>query len=139
MDFPIGELSRRTQVKVPTIRYYEQVGLLPEPSRTEGKQRRYGQTEVSRLNFIRHARELGFEVEAIRELLAMSEKPDQSCEEADRIARRHMAEVDRRIGQLMALRTELQRMVDECGHGRVGECRVIQVLADHGQCEHERH
>lgn len=135
----IGELSRRTAVKVPTIRYYEQVGLMPAPPRTEGKQRRYGPAEVSRLNFIRHARELGFEVEAIRELLELSENPDQSCAEADRIARRHMVEVERRIEQLTALRTELQRMVSECSHGRVGECRVIQVLADHAQCEHERH
>ena len=135
----IGEVSRRTSVKVPTIRYYEQVGLMPSPPRTEGKQRRYSAAEVSRLNFIRHARELGFEVEAIRELLALSEKPDQSCVEADRIARRHMIEVERRIAQLTALRTELQRMVDECSHGHVGECRVIQVLADHAQCEHEHH
>jgi DNA-binding transcriptional MerR regulator len=126
-------------VKVPTIRYYEQVGLMPAPPRTEGKQRRYGAVEVSRLNFIRHARELGFEVEAIRELLALSEQPDQSCGEADRIARRHMIEVERRIAQLTALRTELQRMVSECSHGRVGECRVIQVLADHTRCEHEHH
>lgn len=135
----IGELSRRTGVKVPTIRYYEQIGLMPLAPRTEGKQRRYGADEASRLNFIRHARELGFEVEAIRELLQLSEKPDQSCAEADEIARRHMAEVERRIEQLTALRAELQHMVQECSHGRVGECRVIQVLADHSQCEHERH
>ncbi|KLK94775.1 MerR family transcriptional regulator [Microvirga vignae] len=135
----IGELSRRTAVKVPTIRYYEQVGLMPAPPRTEGKQRRYGPAEVSRLNFIRHARELGFEVEAIRELLALNENPDQSCAEADRIARRHMIEVERRIEQLTALRTELQRMINECSHGRVGECRVIQALADHDQCAHECH
>jgi len=135
----IGELSRRTAVKVPTIRYYEQVGLMPAPPRTEGKQRRYGPAEVSRLNFIRHARELGFEVEAIRELLMLSENPEQSCVEADRTARRHMIEVERRIERLTALRGELKRMVSECSHGRVGECRVIQVLADHDQCEHERH
>ncbi|HZW47273.1 MAG TPA: helix-turn-helix domain-containing protein [Microvirga sp.] len=135
----IGELSRRTAVKIPTIRYYEQVGLMPAPPRTEGKQRRYGPAEVSRLNFIRHARELGFEVEAIRELLMLSENPEQSCVEADRIARRHMIEVERRIERLTALRGELKRMVSECSHGRVGECRVIQVLADHDQCEHERH
>src|SRR5215213_1133505 len=116
MDVSIGELSRRTGVKVPTIRYYEQVGLMPAPPRTPGKQRRYGPAEVDRLNFIRHARELGFEVEAIRELLAMSAQPDRSC-----------AEVDQRIAHLTALRAELQRMVDACGHGRVCECRVIET------------
>lgn len=136
MTFPIGTLSRRAGVKVPTIRYYEQVGLMPAPPRTEGQQRRYGEAEVARLNFIRHARELGFEVDAIREMLAMSAQPDESCAEVDRLARRHLAEVERRIARLVSLRTELQRMVEECGHGRVGECRVIQVLADHGQCGH---
>ncbi|NNM74232.1 MerR family transcriptional regulator [Enterovirga aerilata] len=139
MDISIGELSRRAGVKVPTIRYYEGIGLMPETSRTEGKQRRYDATHVARLNFIRHARELGFEVEAIRELLDMSGQPDTSCEEADRIARRHLDEVDRRIAKLEALRGELTRMISECGHGRVAECRVIQVLADHDQCAHDRH
>ena len=132
MDVSIGELSRRTGVKVPTIRYYEQVGLMPAPPRTEGKQRRYGPAAVDRLNFIRHARELGFEVDAIRELLAMSAQPDRSCAEVDQITRRHLSEVDRRIAHLTALRAELQRMVDACGHGRVCECRVIETLANHG-------
>ena len=132
MVVSIGELSRRTGVKVPTIRYYEQVGLMPTPPRTEGKQRRHGPAEVSRLNFIWHARELGFEVDAIRELLAMSAQPDRPCAEVDQIARRHLSEVDRRIEQLTALRAELQRMVDACGHGRVCECRVIETLANHG-------
>jgi DNA-binding transcriptional MerR regulator len=139
MEISIGELSRRTGVKVPTIRYYESIALMPSPARSEGQQRRYGSTEVSRLTFIRHARELGFEIEAIRELLAMSAQPDQSCAEADRIARHHMSEVDRRIGQLTALRAELQRMVDACGHGRVAECRVIETLANHGHCERPHH
>ncbi|WP_334175393.1 helix-turn-helix domain-containing protein [Pseudoxanthobacter sp.] len=139
MEFSIGELARRTQVKVPTIRYYEQVGLMPAAVRTQGQQRRYGAGEAARLNFIRHARELGFEIEAIRELLDLSARPERSCAEADAIARRHLADVERRISQLAALREELQRMVGECHHGRVGECRVIQVLADHGQCAHDHH
>jgi DNA-binding transcriptional MerR regulator len=128
MDIPIGELSRLTGVKVPTIRYYEQVHLLPEPPRTSGRQRRYGASEISRLNFIRHARDLGFEVGAVRELLAMSSRPDQSCDSIDRLARRHMLEVERRIGQLEALRAELQRMLSACSRGRVCECRVIEAL-----------
>src|SRR4051794_21411013 len=125
----IGELSQRTGVKVPTIRYYEQIGLLLPPPRTEGQQRRYGEGAVARLNFIRHARDLGFGVEAIRELLAMSTRPDHSCAEVDQVARRHLSEVDRRIGQLVTLRAELHRMLEECGHGRVCECRVIESLS----------
>jgi DNA-binding transcriptional MerR regulator len=126
----IGELSRRTSVKVPTIRYYEQAGLLPVPARTEGQQRRYERGDVMRLNFIRHARELGFELSAVRELLALSEQPERPCAEVDSIARRHVEDIDRRIAQLAALRRELQRSLDACGRGRVGECQVIEVLTE---------
>jgi DNA-binding transcriptional MerR regulator len=129
-DISIGELARRTGVKVPTIRYYEQAGILPVPARTEGQQRRYGQAAVARLNFIRHARELGFDAAAVRELLALSEQPDRPCAEVDSIARRHVEDIDRRIAQVVALRRELQRSLDACGHGRVGECRVIEALAE---------
>lgn len=135
----IGEMSRRTGVKIPTIRYYESVGLLPAPARTEGKQRSYEPAHLRRLSFIRHARELGFEVDAIRELIELSAHPEHPCDQADEIARRHLGEVERRIGKLVALRSELSRMVEACGHGTVGECRVIQVVADHDLCEVEQH
>jgi DNA-binding transcriptional MerR regulator len=129
MGISIGELSRRTGVRVPTIRYYEQVELLPAPPRTQGGQRRYDAAEVSRLNFICHARDLGFEVETIRELLTLSSQPDQSCAKIDRLARRHMLGVERRISRLEALRAELQRMLSACSRGRVCECRVIEALS----------
>lgn len=137
MNIGIGELSRRSGVKVPTIRFYEQIGLLEPAPRTEGNQRRYGKTEVDRLNFIRHSRELGFEVEDIRGLLTMSASPQSSCHEVDSIAINHLKEVDRRIASLTALRTELSRMIDECNRGRICDCRVIEVLADHGECRQE--
>ena len=136
-NLAIGELARRTAVKVPTIRFYEQIGLLPEPKRTDKGQRRYGAAEVDRLNFIRHARELGFEVNDIRELLAMTAAPQESCHKADSIARNHLTEVDRRIASLQSLKAELTRMVDECGHGRVCDCRIIEALADHSLCKSE--
>ncbi|WDQ99132.1 helix-turn-helix domain-containing protein [Devosia sp. J2-20] len=134
MAFPIGELSRQTAVKVPTIRYYEQIGLLPEAPRSEGNRRLYGQAEVERLRFIRHSRELGFEIEDIRELLSMAAQPQSSCHQVDSIANNHLAEIDRRIVSLTKLKTELSRMIDECGHGRVCDCRIIEALADHSQC-----
>lgn len=139
VEFSIGELSKRAQVKVPTIRYYEGIGLLAAPTRTEGRQRRYGEDDAKRLNFIRHARELGFEVDAIRELLDMTTQTDRSCDEARRMARHHLDEVDRRISRLTALRGELMRMIGDCSQGGVGECRVIQVLADHDLCAGEKH
>lgn len=134
MNLPIGELAKRTAVKVPTIRFYEQIGLLDPPPRTEGNQRRYGKAEVDRLNFIRHARELGFEVDDIRELLAMSAEPQASCHTADSIARNHLGEIERRIASLKALKGELTRMIEECGHGRICDCRIIEALADHSLC-----
>ena len=128
MNISIGDLARRAEVKVPTIRYYEQIGLLPPPQRTEGQQRRYGAAAVARLNFIRHTRELGFEIGDIRELLALSAQPDQPCANADQIAQRHLDAVDQRIRQLMALRGELRKMLDACDGGCVADCRVIESL-----------
>jgi DNA-binding transcriptional MerR regulator len=139
MELSIGALSRRTGVKAPTIRYYESVALMPAPPRSEGKQRRYAESDVSRLIFIRHARELGFEIEAIRTLLALQDDPDQSCATADRIARARLVEVEQRIRSLTALKTELDLMINGCQHGHVATCHVIEVLADHGQCVHDRH
>ena len=139
MNLTIGDLARRTGVKVPTIRYYEQIGLLDEPPRTDGGQRRYGEDALKRLNFIRHARDLAFEVEDVRQLLALTDTPQRSCHEADSIALRHLNEIETRIRQLQSLRDELRRMVDECGHGRICECRIVEVIGDHGQCSHDAH
>ncbi|WP_425514850.1 MerR family transcriptional regulator [Ancylobacter lacus] len=132
----IGDAARISGVKVPTIRYYEQIGLLPAPPRTEGGRRAYSDADMRRLSFIRHARELGFEVDAIRNLLHLQDDPDQPCAVADALARERLAEVERRIAALEALREELKRMVEGCSHGVVGECRVIETLADHGTCRH---
>jgi DNA-binding transcriptional MerR regulator len=127
----IGELAKRTGSKVQTIRWYEQQGLLPAPARSQGNQRRYGRRHLERLAFIRHARELGFGLDAIRELLTLADAPDQSCARADAIAQAHLREVESRIARLEALKAELARMVAACAHGRVESCRVIEVLADH--------
>ena len=131
---PIGDLSRRTGVKVTTIRYYEAEGLLERPGRTGGNRRVYGPRDVQRLRFIRHTRELGFEMADLRTLLDLADQPDRSCAEADRIARRHLAEVNDKIARLTSLKAELERMVETCGHGGVADCRVIETLADHTRC-----
>jgi DNA-binding transcriptional MerR regulator len=135
----IGEAAKVSGVKVPTIRYYEQIGLLTAPPRTEGNRRTYGVEDLRRLAFIRHARELGFEIGAIRTLLALQDDPDQPCATADTIAKARLKEVERRIASLTALKAELELMVEGCSHGRLAECRVIEVLADHGQCMHPHH
>lgn len=131
---PIGAAAQASGVKVPTIRFYELAGLLPPLPRTEGNRRLYGADAVKRLVFIRHARELGFELDAIRTLLHLQDRPDQPCAEADAIAGARLAEVRRRISALKALEAELAQMVEACAHGRMADCRVIETLADHGQC-----
>ncbi len=135
-DLSIGAAARSSGVKVPTIRYYEEVGLLPRPPRTASNRRLYGPQELARLRFIRHARELGFETGAIRELLELQGKPERSCEAADAIARERLDEVNRRIASLEALRRELERMIGSCSKNRIAECRIIEVLQDHAQCMH---
>ncbi|MBX9944141.1 MAG: helix-turn-helix domain-containing protein [Reyranella sp.] len=136
-DLTIGSLAKRTGVKVQTIRYYETIGLLPSPDRTEGNQRRYNDRAAGTLRFIRHARDLGFEIDQIRGLLSLAAHPDRPCADADAIASHHLKQVEQRIAILQALRGELKRMVRQCSGGRVATCRVIEVLADHAHCQTE--
>ena len=130
----IGRLGQAAGVKVPTIRYYEQIGLLPDAERSAGNQRLYGRDALDRLAFIRHARELGFPLDAIRDLLSLSDRPDQSCAAADSIARAQLAEVESRLARLTALKSELERMVAQCAGGRIADCRVIEALGNHSHC-----
>lgn len=130
----IGKLGQAAGVKVPTIRYYEQIGLLPDAERSAGNQRLYGRDALDRLAFIRHSRELGFTLEAIRDLLSLSDRPDQPCAAADSIARAQLAEVESRLARLTALKSELERMVAQCAGGRIADCRVIEALGNHGHC-----
>lgn len=135
----IGKLSKATSVKVPTIRYYEQIGLLPAPARSTGNQRLYSDTALNRLRFIRHARELGFPLEAIRDLLSLAGHPDEPCKRADAIVIDQLAQVRARIARLRALEQELTRIVSDCAHGTIADCRVIEVLGDHGLCHDDHH
>ena len=134
--FAIGELSRRTGVKVPTIRYYEQIGLIDAPERSEGNQRRYGKTEFQRLGFIKHARDLGLSLNAIHELLSLSKEPAVPCETIDVIAQQHLHKVRNKISQLQSLEKELERIANGCCQGsHVSECYVLRSLADHSLCD----
>jgi len=135
----IGKLGKAAGVKLPTIRYYEQIGLLPEPERSAGNQRLYGRPTLDRLAFIRHARDLGFPLEAIRDLLSLSDRPDQSCAQADTIAKEQLVAVEARIARLTALKAELERMITQCAQGTIENCRVIEALSDHASCAHGHH
>lgn len=132
----IGALSRLSGVKVPTIRYYEEIGLMVPASRTQGNQRRYGEEARKRLGFIKHARELGFSIEAITALIQLDDHPDQDCSQANSIACAHLADVRAKIVTLTKLETELARIAEGCaGKGRIGDCYVMAALADHEYCQ----
>ena len=130
----IGELSRETGVKIPTIRYYEQMGLMAPAGRSEGNQRRYETGDRDRLSFIRHARDLGFTIEAVRELLDLSAHPEHPCADADDIARRQLQIVRDKIAKLRQLEKELERMASRCHGDHVKDCYVLQSLANHDLC-----
>lgn len=136
-DYAIGELSARTGVKVPTIRYYEDIGLLSAPPRTPGNQRRYDRGAIECLRFIAHARAMGFPMDSLKAMLRLARHPDEPCADLDNLVRARLAEVDERIARLTGLRAELAGMLECRGHGKVGECRVIEVLSDHDKCTHQ--
>jgi DNA-binding transcriptional MerR regulator len=135
----MGDLARQAGVKVPTIRYYESIGLLPSAPRTASNRRQYDDQAVKRLKFIRHARELGFEVDAIRELLDLAEQPQRSCATVDALAREHLQAIVSRIERLTALKSEIEQMLKACAKGRIAKCRVIEVLSHHEHCLHNAH
>lgn len=133
-EFSIGELAAASGVKVPTIRYYEQIGLLDPPSRTQGNQRRYGRAARERLQFIAHARAMGFPMPSLKAMLRISRHREAPCADIDELVQGRLQEVDERIDRLTRLRTELASMLDSCRHGTVADCRVVEVLSDHDEC-----
>ncbi len=124
----IGEMSRRTQCKIETIRYYERIGVMPEPARTEGGHRLYTWDHLKRLQFIRRARELGFTLDEVRALLNLADMRTNTCAEVEAIARDHLDKVHRNIADLKVLEDVLQEMVSLCAEGAVPECPVIEAL-----------
>jgi DNA-binding transcriptional MerR regulator len=129
--YPIGEAARCSGVKVTTIRYYESIGLLPEPSRLPNNRRSYSDEAIRQLTFIKRARELDFEMNDIASLLKLRERPAQSCRAADQIARLRLREVDERLARLNDLREELMHMIGACRQQNVRDCRVIEGIERH--------
>jgi Cu(I)-responsive transcriptional regulator len=125
----IGDLAHATGTKVETIRFYEKSGLLPAPPRTAGNYRAYSAAHLGRLSFIRRARDLGFSMEQVATLLDLADRTDQSCDAVDVVARAHLAEIDRKLRDLRALRKELATMIASCDHGTIADCRIIEALA----------
>jgi len=130
----IGVIAKATGTNVETVRYYERIGLLQPADRTSGNYRTYTPSDVARLNFIRHARGLGFNIPDIRSLLDLADQPERDCSEVDQIATGHLEVVEAKLAQLSILRDELSRVVGQCRGGRVGSCRIMEALASHSDC-----
>ena len=132
----IGELARTTSTKVETIRFYEKIGLLPEPGRTTANTRDYAAAHLARLSIIRRARDLGFTLDQVRELLTLSDDRNRSCAAVDTVARAHLAHIDQKIADLRALRRELDELIGQCSQGAISECRIIEALGPSAQRGH---
>ena len=126
----IGDLAKETGLRIVTIRYYEQIGVLPTVKRTSGNYRTYGVDHVRRLRFVRRCRDLGFSLEQVRDLLRLSADDGPSCAEVCKIADRQRRTVEDKIADLKRLASELRRISASCnGRRKMAECRIIEALS----------
>jgi DNA-binding transcriptional MerR regulator len=129
----IGVLAQQTGCTVPTIRYYEEIGLLPAGPRTEGGRRVYGQQAVRRLTFIRRCRDFGFSIEQVRELAGLADQPDRPCTELRDVAARRLAQLRQKLAELQALESSMAAFVcscdSSCAGGAVVDCTLLEDLA----------
>ena len=125
----IGQLSRRTGVPIDTVRYYEKQRLLPPPTRSASGYRHYEADDVLRLNFIRRAKALGFTLDEIRDLLALSSARDGDMAAIRAAAADKLADVERRLAELTRMRDGLRTLVEACpGHGALDQCPIVGAL-----------
>ena len=124
----IGEASAASGCHLETIRYYERVGLLAPPERTEGGYRQYADSDVQRLRFITRGRELGFSLDEIRSLLALADDAALSCSDVDRLARQHLDDIRARVRELNRMARELERTIEGCQGKRRGQCLILDAL-----------
>ncbi|RJL11099.1 MerR family transcriptional regulator [Paracoccus siganidrum] len=133
----IGELAERTGCSVPTIRFYEEIGLVPKAARTGGGRRIYAESDAKLLTFIRRCRDFGFPVEQVRDLVALSTSRDRNCFEARDLAGSHLASLRQKIAEMRKLERSLEEFVArceiECAGGPAAECVILGDLGDAGQ------
>lgn len=123
-----GSLSTKTGVNIETIRYYEKIGLMPNPVRSAGGHRIYDQSHLKRLSFIRRSRELGFTLQEIRELLELVDGGDYTCAEVRDRTTTHLADVTRKIHDLSKIQKTLKTMASKCDGGLVPSCPIVDEL-----------
>jgi len=126
----IGELARRADCAVETIRFYEREGLLPAPSRSDGNYRLYGDAHVERLRFVRHCRSLDMTLDEIRSLLHFRDAPDENCGEVNALLDKHIGHVAARIAELRELEMQLIALRRRCDHGQAAkDCGILRELS----------
>ena len=128
-EFTIGEVSRLTQVKVETIRYYEKIGIMPNPPRSSGGYRMYSTPHLERLSFVRRSRELGFSQPEVRKLLTLVDEHKYTCGEVQEFTAGHLLTIRNKIKDLRKLERALAKMVSECDGGDIPDCPIIDVLS----------
>lgn len=124
----IGQISEQTDCKIETIRYYEKIGLLPKPSRTEGGYRNYDEEHLKRLVFVRRSRELGFTIEEIRALLKLVDSRDYTCSDIRGIAMKHIVDIRNKIADLKKLEKTLSQIASQCTGDPKPECPIVEAL-----------
>ncbi|MBI1986015.1 MAG: helix-turn-helix domain-containing protein [Rhodospirillales bacterium] len=127
--FGIGALSKRTGVNIETIRYYERIGMVPKPPRSEGGHRVYDQNHLKRLAFVRRTRELGFSLEEIRALLELVDGGDYTCAEVKAMTLAHADVIRQKIADLRRMERVLKGMAAQCDGGDVPECPIVDALS----------
>jgi DNA-binding transcriptional MerR regulator len=126
----IGALAKAAGVKVVTVRYYENVKLMPQPPRTGGNYRAYKPEHLHRLRFIRRCRDLGFTLDHVRELLRLSLQGKHDCSGVDQITAKHLKDIERKIADLKSLAAELRRINRRCpGNQTIADCRILEALS----------
>jgi len=123
-----GSLSTAAGVNIETIRYYEKIGLMPDPARSPGGHRIYKQRHLKRLSFIRRSRELGFTLQQIRELLELVDGGEYTCAEVHNRTTKHLADVSRKIRDLRKIQQTLKSMASECSGDSVPDCPIVDEL-----------
>ncbi len=125
----IGKLSACTGVNIETIRYYERIGILPAPPRTQGGYRIYNQDQQKRLGFVRRSRELGFTLKQVRGLLGLVDIGKYTCADVEKIALDHLNEIQIKIADLKKLEKSLKEIASHCVDGTLKQCPIIDVLS----------
>ncbi len=128
-EFTIGELSRLTQVNIETIRYYEKIGIMPNPPRNSSGYRIYSIPHLERLSFVRRSRELGFSQPEVRKLLTLVDEHKYTCAEVREVTARHLLTVRNKIKDLRKLEKALANMVSECDGGDIPDCPIVDILS----------